>query len=218
MRTSLFAAAVLATTLIASSSFAALLTTTPGDKVINGVKIAKDGQVNINGQQIPVELIGAGLRAKRVVIANVKVYVAELLSSDASKFVRTDADALSSLDQSRTIALRLTFLRGVDAATVQTSYKEALDANKISTSDAAIAQFLQAVTAGGDADNGKAMTIVTNKEANGDETVYYEGTKDGAPAKITGPKGFSNKLMAIWLGTPADSGLANLKTQLIKGM
>lgn len=208
---------ILATTLFASSSFAALLTTNAGDKSIEGVKIAKDGQVNINGQQIPVSIIGSGLRTKKVVIVNVKVYVAELLSSDASKFVRSADQALSSLDQSRTIALRLTFLRGVDADTVQTSYKEALDANNISTSDAGVAQFLAAVKAGGDADNGKTMTIVTSKEADGSETVYYEGTKSGDPAVIKGAKGLSNKLMSIWLGESADSGLETLKAQIIKG-
>jgi hypothetical protein len=208
---------ILATTLFASSSFAALLTTNAGDKSIEGVKIAKDGQVNINGQQIPVSIIGSGLRTKKVLIVNVKVYVAELLSSDASKFVRSEDQALSSLDQSRTIALRLTFLRGVDAETVQTSYKEALDANNINTSDAGVAQFLAAVKAGGDADNGKTMTIVTSKEADGSETVYYEGTKGGEPAVIKGSKGLSNKLMAIWLGQSADSGLETLKAQIIKG-
>lgn len=217
-------ATVLASTLMASSAFAALLTTTPGDKVIEGIKVAKTGQVNIPGadssqptQQIPVDLIGAGLRSKKVVIVNVKVYVAELMSSDASKFVRTDADALKSLDDSRTVAIRLTFLRGVDASTVQTSFKEALQANKINVADAAISQFLKAVDAGGDAANGKPLTIVTQKNADKTETVYYEDT-NGKVTKVDGNEGFSKQLMAIWLGTPSDNGVANLKAQLIKGL
>jgi hypothetical protein len=216
MKRTIFAT-VLASTLMASSAFAALLTTTPGDKVIEGIKVAKTGQVNIDNQQIPVDLIGAGLRSKKVVIVNVKVYVAELMSSDASKFVRTDADALKSLDDSRTVAIRLTFLRGVDAATVQTSFKEALQANKINVADAAISQFLKAVDAGGDAANGKPLTIVTQKNADKTESVYYEDT-NGKVTKVDGNEGFSKQLMAIWLGTPADNGVANLKAQLIKGL
>lgn len=216
MKRTIFAA-VLASTLMASSTFAAVLTTTPGDKVIEGIKIAQTGQVNIENQQLPVSLIGAGLRAKHVVIANVKVYVAELLSSDASKFVRTDADALKSLDDSRTIALRMTFLRGVDAATVQTSFKEALDANKVNTADAAMSQFLTAVAKGGDAVNGKTLTIVMQKNADKTESVYYEDS-NAKVTKVDGRQGFSSEIMSIWLGTPADSGVANLKVQLIKGL
>jgi hypothetical protein len=212
-------AALFSTTLAASSAFAALLTTTAGDKSIEGIKIAQEGQVNIDGQQLPVSLVGAGLRAKKVVIVNVKVYVAELLSSDASKFVRDDKNdaALNSLDNSRTTALRMTFLRGVDAATVQTSFKEALQANSVNVTDASVAQFLKAVEKGGDAVNGKALTIVTQQNADKTESVYYEDS-NGQVTKINGNQGFARQLMSIWLGKSADSGVAALKAQLIKGL
>lgn len=211
-------ATILASTLMASSAFASILTTTAGDKSIEGVKIAKTGTVTVDGAPVAVTLIGAGLRSKKVVIVNVKVYVAELLASDAGKFVRNENDALKSLEQSQTIAIRLNFLRGVDAETVQSSFKEALQANNVNINDAAVAQFLAAVKNGGDAANGKALTIVTQKDATtGKETVSYEDTA-GKVTRTTGDAGFSSKIMSIWLGNPSDNGVANLKAQLIQGL
>lgn len=202
---------------LSSSAFAGILSTNAGSKNIEGVQIANDGTVSIENQQIPVSIVGAGLRSKRVAIVNVKVYVAELLSSDASKFVRTEADALSSLEQSRTIALRLTFVRGVDAPTVQTSFAEALKANNVNTNDGAIAQFLKAVAEGGDAVSGKTLTIVTQKNADKTEAVFYEDS-NGKMTKVMGAQGFSREIMSIWLGNPSDSGVGALKQQLIQGL
>jgi hypothetical protein len=202
---------------VSASAFAGLLTTTPGSKVIEGVTVSQTGTVNVENQQLPVSIVGAGLRSKKVAIVNVKVYVAELLSSDASKFVRSDAQALASLEQSRTVAIRLNFVRGVDAPTVQSSFAEALKANSISTQEPAMAQFLAAVASGGDAISGKALTIATQKNADKTETVYYEDS-NGQVTKVTGNEGFSAKIMSIWLGTPSDSGVANLKQQLIQGL
>lgn len=208
---------LLATAALSSTATAGILTTTPGSKTIESVQIASEGTVNVEGQKLPVSIIGAGLRAKKVALFNVKVYIAELLSSDASKFVRTDAGALTSLDESRTLAIRLNFLRGVDAPTVQTSFSEALKVNGINMTQPAIAQFLKAVADGGDAVSGKALTIATQKNADRTEVVYYEDS-NGKVTKITGPEGFSRQIMAIWLGAPSDVGVANLKQQIIKGL
>ena len=75
---------MIAVAMLSTSAFAGILKTTAGDKAIEGVQIAKEGTVSIGGQDLPVSIIGAGLRKKKVAIMQVKVYVAELLSSDAS--------------------------------------------------------------------------------------------------------------------------------------
>lgn len=207
----------LMTAAFTSSVYASILTTTPGTQNIEGIQIANEGTVAIQNQQTPVSIVGAGLRSKRVAIVKVKVYVAELLSSDASKFIRTESDALNSLEQSRTIALRLTFVRGVDAPTVQTSFAEALKANNVNIQDGSISQFLKAVADGGDAVAGKTLTIATQKNADKTETVLYEDS-NGKVTQVNGPEGFSRQLMSIWLGNPSDSGVADLKKQLIQGL
>lgn len=210
--------ALVATTLVATSSMAGLVSPTKASgKSVEGVKIAQEANINIENQSIPVSIIGAGLRTKKVLIAKVKVYVAELLSSDASKFVRKSSEALKSLEESRTITLRMTFLRNVEAEKVQTSFKEALAANNVNTNDAAVSQFLKAVANGGDAVEGKTLTVVTNKNADGSEKVYYEDT-NGKVTVVSGNAGLSKNLMSIWLGTPSDSGVADLKSSIIEGL
>jgi len=208
--------AVLAVAGLTSTAFAGILTTTAGDKSVEGVAIAKEGTVSLDNQQIPVSIVGAGLRAKKVAIVSVKVYVAELLSTDASQFVRNEAEALASLDQSRTVVLRMNFLRGVDAPTVQSAFADGFKANNINTSEPAIAQFLKAVSDGGDAVSGKSMTIVAQKNADKTESVYYEDS-NGKVTKISGSEGLSKKVMALWLGTMVDSGAQKMKEQIIQG-
>ncbi|MGZ5278313.1 MAG: chalcone isomerase family protein [Pseudobdellovibrionaceae bacterium] len=208
-------AAVVAMT---SSASAALLTTTKASgKSIEAVSVSQEATVAIDNQQIPVSIIGAGLRAKKVAIVNVKVYVGELLSSDASKFIRDEKSALNSLDQSRTIAYRLSFVRTVDAPTVQSSFAEALKVNGVDVKETAIAQFLAAVAAGGDANSGKSLTIIAQKNSDKTESVYYEDS-NGKVTKINGPAGFSKKVMVICLGKGADAGVDSLRTQIVKGL
>lgn len=208
---------VLAALLLAVSAQASILKTENGDKKVENVTVAKAGTVNTDGKDVAVGVIGAGLRTKKVLIANVKVYVAELLSSDSSKFVRNDAEALKSLELSTTIALRLNFVRSVEAEKVQVSFRDALTANSVDLKDPAIDAFLKAVSAGGEATEGKALTIVTQKSADGSEAVFYEDTA-GKVTKVPGNKGLSRNIMSIWLGNPADGGIEKLKEQLIKGL
>lgn len=185
-------------------------------KTIEGVVVPATGTVAIQGQEYPVDLIGAGLRTKTVLIAKVKVYVAALYSSDAGQFVRTENQALSSLKSSRTTVMVLTFLRTVDGPTVQQSFKDALNANQVSVTEPTLQAFLAAVSNGGDAEVGKKMVIALTKNANGSETLSYETSK-GQVTTLTGGNGLTTQLMSIWLGQPADPGLSSLKSALIGG-
>ncbi len=203
---------------LAGTAQAAVLTTTKSSgKVIETINIAQEATVSIENQNIPVSVVGAGLRQKKVAVVKVKVYVGELLSSDASKFVRNDAEALNSIDQSRTIAYRLNFVRSVDAPTVQTSFAEAFKVNNVDVTKPEMAQFLSAVKNGGDANAGKSLTIVAQKNADKTETVYYEDS-NGQVTKISGPQGFSKSVLVICLGKGADVGVDELRAQIVKGL
>jgi len=194
-----------------------VLKLTAGSKKIENVAIAQTAVLSLNKQDISLDLIGAGLRSKRVLIANVKVYVAQLFSSDAAQFVRTEKGALDSLRDCRTTVMSLTFLRNVDAPTVQQSFKEALTKNSINLTEPAMAAFLQAVVNGGDAVSGKTLVFAFQKNADGSETATYEDS-NGHLTSVPGPAGTSRKLLAMWLGEPSDSGLASLKNDLVKGL
>jgi hypothetical protein len=75
---------------------------------------------------------------------------------------------------------------------------------------------LDAVSAGGDASQGKALTIVLQHLPSGQEAVTYEDTA-GKTSTIVSGQGLVKKILSIWLGNPADSGLGKLKKTLIEG-
>lgn len=212
MKTALMA--LVSTLSLALSAQASLLKLAPGSRANNGVNVSSGGTATIDGQNYALTTVGYGLRTKKVLIANIKVYVAQLLVSSPARFVHTDADALSSLEDSQTVALQMQFLRTVDAQRVQVSFRDALDANKVDVNTPAIKQLLTAVANGGDALADKALTVVINKNSDGSETLVYEDAS-GRQTKIKGDKNLTRSVFSIWLGVPSDDGVAALKTQLI---
>lgn len=197
--------------LVGLNSQAGLLTLTAGNKQIEGVTLNK--LANVTGSDVNMTLVGAGLRAKTVLFVPAKVYVAELFTSDAAKYAR-DNNALKSLESSNVTAIRLTFLRGVDAATVASSYREALVANSVNLKDPSIVQFLSNVEKGGDASNGKSFVMLLILTKEGGTKLYYEDTKDQVSV-VDGPRSLQQNILSIWLGQSADSGLEKLKKSLL---
>ncbi len=178
------------------------------------VPLLNTANIQVEGGNQAVGFVGAGLRTRFTVA---KVYVAQLFTSDPSKFVRSQEgmQALDSLDAVKTVVFQLTFLRNVDANTIKVAFDDSLSANGVNVSEPAIQQFLAAVDSGGPAINGKTFTFVTVKGVA--DTLYYEGTS-GVVAKISGP-GLARKITSIWLGklSNGDAGLEKLKQQIISG-
>jgi hypothetical protein len=202
--------------LVTQMASAGVLTIEKGNRSIEGVNVGKSADlVTINETQ-KLDYIGAGLRTKKVLVANVKVYVAQIFLDNAGKFVRTNAGAVKSLADMKAGAIHLTFLRGVDAATVQVSFRDALDANDIDLNNKGIAAFLAAVKEGADAKDGKSMNISLQKDSKGVVTVVYENTS-GVEKTITGDETLFKGILSIWLGEPADSGLETLRAVILKG-
>jgi hypothetical protein len=195
------------------SANAALLKTEAGTQKLETVTLSPSATTNVDGEEVKMTEVGAGLRAKKVVFVNVKVYIGELYVADLAKFKK--ADALASLKDQKAVAIQLHFLRGVDAENVQKSFKEALTKNSVSLDDASLKQFLDAVSKGGEAQEGKALTILGSRLKDGSEKISYETTA-GTVSEIKGTAGFIEKVFAIWLGKPADDGVAELKKSLLK--
>lgn len=208
---------VTAIALLASiQSQGSVLTNGAPAKKLETVQVSASVSTQIDNQTLTLDLVGAGLRAKKVLFSNVKVYVAELFASDLHLFVRNESEALASLGKSPIVAIRLNFLRGVGADQVQVSFREALTANSINITETSIAQFLKAVADGGDASANSSLVMLLVKNTDGTETVAYEDTKNVLTA-VNGPAGFSQKILSIWLGKSADPGLATLKANLVSG-
>ncbi|NDG83975.1 MAG: hypothetical protein EBX52_02930 [Proteobacteria bacterium] len=203
--------------LFAASAQAGLIDPAPGSRPsqnLSGVDILPSVTTSIDNQTRTLTLIGDGLRSKKVAIATVKVYVAQVFAEKAEAFVRDADKALDSFGSTGTTAIRMTFLRNVDAQTVLNSFRENFFANKIDVTKTEIASFLDAVNNGGDATNNSSMTIRGRVLADGSEEIAYEGSR-GSVKTVNGPKGFVKEIFSLWYGNTADSGLANLKTALL---
>ncbi len=165
--------------------------------------------------EITLKSVGSGLRDKKVVLVNVKVYVGQLFVSNLETFKKTDSEALASLNEQKAAAIRLHFLRDVDSENVRNSFKDALKANSVNLEDTSVKSFLDAVVAGGEAQKGKVMTILAYKNDDGSETVAYENTS-GKATEIKGTAGLMKNIFSIWLGKPSDDGVKKLKSSILK--
>ena len=200
--------------LMSSTVFASVLTLSGESRKIDSVAIASNGSTVVEGRTSVLTSAGAGLRAKKVVFVNVHVYVAQLLMNDPSRFVRTDSGALESLDNEATVVVQMSFVRTVGSNEVQNAFRDSLVANQIDPESESIKAFLAAVSAGGDASNGKALTLVGEKLADGSEVVTYENNQ-GEATSIHSGAGFVKQVFSIWLGETTDGGLASLKKSIL---
>ena len=206
----------------ASLAHADLLTMIPGTKTLEGVNVSKGATADISGQPLALTTAGAGLRTKKVMF-DVKVYVTELLVADKTSFdlARTSAStALANLGEQKAVAIRLTFLRDVDAETVSSSFQEALDANQIDGKDSEINEFMKIVNSSGYVPQGGSLTLLITKKDDSTETLAYENLAGGNSAiKVHAfGAGFTKKVLSIWLGVPADLGLEKLQSDLLSGV
>ncbi len=204
-------------TLISSfSAQAALLTFEAGNQQNSGVVLNKSASVNSSKGPVKLELLGAGLRTKTILVAEAKIYVAQIFSDNKAGFVRSENEALSSLvKNSNGVALKLDLLRTLTSATLASSLKEALQANGHAI-DAELTQLLTIVEKSAAATSGKSISMLVVKDPkSGKVNFYYEDT-EGKEQSFTGSADLMSKVLSIWLGKAADDGLAALKTQLLK--
>ncbi len=194
---------------------ASLLSYTAGDQKNGNVVLNKAAAIN-DDKGAPtaatMDLLSAGLRTKTVLVVEAKIYVAQLFSDNKAAYSRDDK-ALASLAGASRVALRIDMLRTLTAGTLSASLKEALIANGY-TIDGELANLISLIEKNADATTGKAITLLMVKSG-GKTNLYYEDTK-GVVSSFVGSADLVTKVMSIWLGTPADDGLAKLKTQLLK--
>lgn len=201
--------------LLSETVFGGVLTVTPGPNGIEGVVIGQSAVANVDGNQVSVDSLGAGLYEKKIAILKIKAYVGQVYG-DVEQFVRTNEGALNSLTAMPVVAVQMTFLRDVDVAQVETTYTDGFAQNKIDVSKPEIKRFLRAVANGGDVLRGKTVTVVGVKINNGTEGVVYENSL-GVSEYVTGPAGFVKDVMALWLGSFTEKERQVLKEQILRG-
>lgn len=203
------------------TSQAALLTFESGPKNIAGVVLNKTATINdSNGAptNLKMDILGAGIRTKTVLVVEAKVYVLQLFSDNKDGYVRDSSAALESLVKNSTrVALKINMLRTVSASALAESFKEALEANGHSI-DAELTNILSLFQKSADAAQGKSLTLLMTKDAaNNKSNIYYEDTK-GALQSLSASPEVMTKILSIWLGAPADPGLGKLKVELLKSV
>lgn len=200
---------------VSTTSFAALLTVEGTSKKVEELNLSATATVKVEGEDMKLTSVGAGLRTKKVVFVKVKVYVGQLYVASPEIFKKYEAEALGSLKDQRAVAIQLHFLRDVDAENVQKSFSEALKANGVDVTQSSTKQFLEAVAKGGEANKAKSLSILGLRFKDGREGIFYEST-NGKTYEIKGDAGFIERIFSIWLGKPADEGVADLRREILK--
>lgn len=213
MKTIILSLALCLSTTLAHAN---ILQLTPGTETKAGVTISTGGIAMVKGVQHSLVTVGSGIRVKYLIGSiGTKVYVAQILVTDPNSYNK--ADGLKSVAAQSASALVLSFVTTVPANKVYSSFEDGLVTNNVDTSAQDVSAFLNAVNSAGEAANGKNLTLLFVKNADGSETLSYEHT-NGNVVEITGPAGLAEKILSIWLGTPVDGddGLAELKAELLK--
>lgn len=177
---------------------------------INGSTLQLDWQ----NQKTSLELVGQGLRSKKIAFIPIKVYDASLYVAQSTIFDRSPQGALGSLGNQKAMAMVLKFRREVEAKQILKSFQEALTANQVSLKAPGIKDFLSSIEAGGAVKEGQTLTLIGWRDANG-ETLVYENAS-GAAATFKGSSGFLNQIYSIWLGKTTEAAMEELKTNLLK--
>jgi hypothetical protein len=181
---------------------------------VEGVKVSTSAAAKVTDRSYTLKVVGAGLRYKKVAFVKAKVYVGELMMDAPEKFQKTKDGALGSLSGEKAVAIRMTFLRNVDGEKVSNGFKEALEENKVKLDSASVKGFLDAVKAGGEAKEKTSLVIIGEKLKDGKESVSYESS-NGKLVTINGEGGLVKDIFSIWLGKIDDSGLENLKNEIL---
>jgi hypothetical protein len=214
---------LLATTIailfLSTIAHADLLTLTPSTAAsIAGVTLTSTAAATLAGAPVSLTTVGSALRWK-VVLGQTNIYVGELLVSDPSRYVKSVAGALPSLENEQSVALVLHFVYNVPTFLVTTDFNSQARVNGISTSDPDIAAFMKVVSSLSFR-NGGQFTMLFNKNADGTETLAIEDKLAGQPAITIPPVALSaegkHKILALWLGVAGDAGLTQFQTDLMK--
>lgn len=198
-----------------SAQAAPVLTTSGFDQNIEGIKIAKTATFTMGSYTQTLSLVGAGLRAKKIVFVPVRVYVGELFVQDPASFKKTESEALGSLKSQKAVAIHMTFLHEVDAKKFLNSFKDGFKANKIDQEDLSIKKILDLIAQGGDAKKESSLAVIGYVKDDKTETIVYQNTK-GDITEVNGPAGLREKVFSLWLGKSDDSGVLEFKKELLK--
>jgi hypothetical protein len=202
--------------LLPLSASAALLETKTGDLAIEEVKLAKEATLKLpDGKSFGLKPYVKGLRRKKVALFWAKVYVGQVFTGDALSAPKSISEAYEALTKQNAVAISLTFVRHVNADKVVDAFADSFNENGIDPkTDASVKPLLEVLKKGGDMNDKQTMTVALTKAADGGETIAYDNGK-GDVQTASLEKGTSAKVLKLWFGKPADSGVERLQKQFL---
>lgn len=182
---------------------------------LEGVKLSASLTRVVDGETLTFTSVGKGLRVKKVVFVKAKVYVAELFFTNPEKFVKSSAEALSSLEASKGVAVKITFLRDVDSGAFVSAFRDGWKANQLSEQDPFLKIFLEKVKELGD--QKKSSDLVVAAILAGKNEKVFLNSSSGPNFEMDAKPEDRKKLFSLWLGKTSDSGLEDLQKELLSG-
>ncbi len=182
---------------------------------LEGVKLSANLEQTVGGEKLIFTSVGKGLRVKKVIFVKAKVYVAELFFTNPEKFVRSAAEVLSSLEASKGVAVKITFLRDVDGGAFVSAFRDGWKANQLSDQDPFLKTFLEKVKELGEQKKGSELVVATIQS--GKTERVFLNSSSGSNFEMEAKAEDRKKLFCLWLGKTSDSGLEDLQKELLSG-
>jgi hypothetical protein len=161
---------------------------------------------SLNG--VELKNVAHGLRSKKVAFLTFDVYLAELLLPASANW---DKKALT-WENSQQSGVLMTFLRDVPAQNISEAFEAALKKNSVNTSTPLFQDFLKKVTSIGDLKKGEAFLIARDLSAK--EDVLVIEVQGRFNEKISNSQPWTQDILKIWSGKPADPGIEAMQKVL----
>lgn len=179
------------------------------------VTLLQNATLEIDAAKSELKKVSHGLRKKAVFgLVPVRVYVLELLASNATKLEKTEDGFLKSLQASGPVLLHITFLRDLPGAKISEAFKEGLESNGIKTLSPELEQVLKEISEIKEFKKNEAFSIAVSWKDKG-ATIYMQPT-GGEIKTVAGGAEFAENFLSIWFGKPSDGRLGDLKKSLIQ--
>ncbi len=204
-----------ALTILSPAASAGVLEMKPGDKLIEGVDLATAATFQSEGKSVILNPYASGIRKKKVALFWVKVYVSQIFSTPGLTVPPASIEeAYSTLKKQPVVAITLTFLRDVSAGRIKDGFEDSLETNGYDPKSDAFKPLFAAVEKAGEAKDKLTTTIVLERRKDGTEWFSYESGK-GLLQSQACENGMIDKILSIWVGKPADSGMERLHKQFL---
>ncbi len=199
----------------APASFAGILELEPETRTIEGVKLSDSAVLTAGEKKIKLKRFAAGLRKKKVAIFWANVYVGQVFSTEGlASPPKSIEEGLETLAKQPVVAITLSFLRDVSVDKMKAAFEDSLQTNKIDPKAEAMKPLFSVVEKSGGMKDKLTTTIVLERAPDGKESFRFENGKGEVQASGV-ESGAIRKILTMWFGKPADSGVERLHKQFL---